>query len=248
MHQAPSPFRNAGVAIAAIGQDFPFHQDQFWEVMYLRSGHITCQQGAERFAMHPGMIIIHPPRVTHADFATTAYLTYYLWVDSDMAATWPRLCYDDEHKSLERVCQSVLQEWGARNPDRNRMLSLLYDQMNLLLTRENSVKSSAGEAVVAAAEQVMEANYREKLTVGEVARRIGASASSLHAHFARLRGQTPMERLQEIRLRHALAQLHHTTLTLDSIATLCGYHSASHLSRHVKSVTGESPGRLRVRE
>ncbi|MEO7718814.1 MAG: AraC family transcriptional regulator [Capsulimonas sp.] len=247
MHQPPIPFRNAGVHIAGAGQDHPFHEDQFWEVMYLRGGHIVCQQGTERFAMHPGMVIIHPPRIRHADFATTAYLTYYLWVDSDTAASWPRLCYDDEHKSLERVCQTVLQEWGARNSDREQMLCLLYDQMNLLLSRENHETASSGQAIVAAAEQIMETHYREKLTVGEIARRIGASPSSLHAHFARLRGQTPMDRLAKIRLRRALAQLHHTTLTLDSIASLCGYHSASHLSRRVKAVTGESPGRLRVR-
>ena len=198
--------------------------------------------------MHPGTAILHPPGVIHADFATTAYTTYYLWIDAPTQTPWPCLCHDDDQHSLERVCATVVREWRGRQPERERMLTLLTEQLNVLLRRSlEEPEEPAGEAALLAAERIMEAGYRESLTVGDIARQVGVSVSSLHGHFARLRSQTPMAALQTIRLRHALAQLHHSTLTLEVIAGLCGYNSASHLSRHVKAATGESPGRLRHR-
>ena len=55
----------------------------------------------------------------------------------------------------------------------------------------------------------------------------------------------PRAHLAALRLRFALGQLRTSTLTLESVARLAGYSSASHLSRHVRSATGVSPGELR---
>ncbi len=92
----------------------------------------------------------------------------------------------------------------------------------------------------------MQREYHQPLTVADIAKRIHISESSLYSYFATFRGQTPMAALQAIRLRHALIHLHHSTRTLDTIASLCGYCSASHLTKHVKSATGSPPGKLRV--
>jgi AraC-like DNA-binding protein len=246
LHQTPNTVRYVGIHRAAAGQDHPFHRDQFWELMYLRTGHIICQQGEKRHPMHPGTAILHPPGILHADFATTAYTTYYLWIDAPTRTAWPCLYHDDERQSLEQICATVIQEWEEIKPEREAMLALLAEQIALLLRRATDKdEQSPGEAILAAADQVMKDHYRESLTVREIAHSIGVSVSSLHSHFAHLRGQTPMQALQAVRLRHALAQLHHSTLTLDVIAGLCGFHSASHLSRHVKAATGVSPGHLR---
>ncbi|GAA1572807.1 hypothetical protein GCM10009804_31680 [Kribbella hippodromi] len=49
----------------------------------------------------------------------------------------------------------------------------------------------------------------------------------------------------DVRLRHALAHIRNSTLPLQAIASLTGYNSASHLSRHIKAATGTAPGALR---
>jgi transcriptional regulator GlxA family with amidase domain len=54
-----------------------------------------------------------------------------------------------------------------------------------------------------------------------------------------------MSHLQAVRARRAISLLHNSTLTLEAIASMCGYDSASHLSRMVKRSTGKSPGTLR---
>ena len=46
-------------------------------------------------------------------------------------------------------------------------------------------------------------------------------------------------------MRRAVSLLHSSTLTLEAIASMCAYDSASHLSRMVKRAAGKSPGALR---
>jgi transcriptional regulator GlxA family with amidase domain len=67
----------------------------------------------------------------------------------------------------------------------------------------------------------------------------------LRAYFARLRGCSPLAYVQKVRLQHAWMFLTTSDITLDRIAELSGYDSASHLSRHVKRACGKSPGSLR---
>ncbi len=83
--------------------------------------------------------------------------------------------------------------------------------------------------------------------IADVAREIGISPSGLRSLFSRHRAGTPMAYLQAIRVQHALGIIRNSNLSLEAVAHACGYDSASHLSRHVKRVTGQSPGTLRGR-
>lgn len=58
-------------------------------------------------------------------------------------------------------------------------------------------------------------------------------------------GRSPQRRLLDIRLRHAVVLLQTSDLTLAAVAERCGYHSPSHLTRHVKTALDTTPGRLR---
>jgi transcriptional regulator GlxA family with amidase domain len=102
------------------------------------------------------------------------------------------------------------------------------------------------EALVREAERIMEESFGERnIGVEQVARLAGVSVSTLRAAFAEVRQCPPRETLARVRLRHALTFLRTSDLTLDATARLCGFDSASHLSRRVKESTGVSPGRLR---
>ena len=247
LHQTPHVIQNVGVHTAKQGQNHPLHRDAFWELMYLRNGHITCLQQEQKVSMHPGMAILHPPGVPHADFATTAYRTFYVWIDAPEQMTWPQVLYDDDDQCLERLCYLLSSEWRAGAPERAKMLELMGAQLSILIDRHaNAHEPSPGQSAVLAAEQVITADFRTPLTVAQIARNVGVSTSALYRHFAEQKGQTPMEYLWEVRLRYALAHLQHSTLTLANIASLCGFYSSSHFSRHIKAATGKSPGRVRA--
>jgi len=67
----------------------------------------------------------------------------------------------------------------------------------------------------------------------------------MRAHFARHRGYSPSAALFRVRLRQAFALLQNSDLSLQQVAVTCGFHSSSHLSRHVKAATGQAPGSWR---
>ncbi len=238
----------AGAYQAPTGVDFPPHQHHTWELVYYRNGYIQCPVGHEQYSSQPGMLLLTPPHTVHAEIAVTAYSNYYIAVDAPADHPWGRRCYDDQDRNLESICRAMVREWGGRSPDRETMLELLLCQLDILLRRARSQQQiSDGESVVRAAERLLEERFASEITIEQAAREIGVSPSNLRALFARLRGNSPLAHLHAVRLRRATEFLRNSSLTLERIAALCGYDSASHLSRHVKRATGKSPGALRIR-
>jgi AraC-like DNA-binding protein len=224
------------------------HCHDRWEIIYQRTGHVQTRQDADVISMSPGTVLVHPPGVVHADFASGRYTLYFLQFDTAASPLWPRMCHDDPDLNIGRVCESICREFRADAAGRDTLLGLLTGELDILLRRTyQEQEQSSGRRIVAEAERLLEERYADTIRMSALAREIGVSRSSLYAHFATMCGQTPPDYLLSVRLRHALGLLHHSSLTLDAIAARCGFYSASHLSRHVKDATGVSPGRLRRR-
>jgi len=237
----------AGSCDKAPGIHRPHRHDTL-ELVYIRSGFIDCHQGADVYKLHAGTAIVHPPSISHVNFGHTPFSTYFVHLDAPRAHEWPRIYHDDEAQTLARVCCMIANEWKGEAANRDRMLTLLHEQVRLLLDRAAAdPERSTSEKVVAAAKRVIDERYGTRLTVDDVAREIGVSPRTLHGHFARVQGETPIAHLQGVRLRRAIGLLHHSDMTLETVADRCGFSSASHLSRHVKTATGASPGQLRTR-
>ncbi|MEO7720234.1 MAG: helix-turn-helix transcriptional regulator [Capsulimonas sp.] len=238
--------RFVGEHSAHRGQHMPLHHHNLWEFIFQDAGYIRTQQGDDLHAMHPGMALTHPPFESHADFADSAYIVLYIqWMPVD-ARGLPRVCHDDADGSLSQTAHAMLREWRRREDGWEKMMDLLSERLEMLLRRTHvAQRLETWEQAAQAAEDVMQRRYRELLTIREIASEACVSPASLNRYFSRVHGQTPMEYLWSIRIRHALALLHHTTLTLETVAGQCGFHSASHLSRHIKASTGLSPGRVR---
>jgi transcriptional regulator GlxA family with amidase domain len=125
------------------------------------------------------------------------------------------------------------------------MIALLMAQLDCILRDHIPGGLSAAERAVREAERLFEERFARPVSIAAVAAEVGISGSALRAHFAIQRGCSPAHALQKVRLRQALALLSGSDLALDQVASTCGFHSASHLSRHVKAATGEAPGRWR---
>jgi AraC-like DNA-binding protein len=236
----------AGTYDAQDARDIPPHQHSSWELVYYRSGKVRCSVGGKSYEAQSGVLVTTPPRTPHGEHAAGPYSTYYVSVEAPPGTDWPTLCVDDADYSLGRICGAIVREWNGSAPDKEQMLDLLLGQLDLHLRREGSrQKMSVGEQIVRKAERLLEERYATRVTVESVAREVGISSSSLRTHFGRARGKTPIQHLHSVRVQHALQMLRTSSLTLERIADLCGFDSASHLSRHIKRATGTSPGSLR---
>jgi AraC-like DNA-binding protein len=246
MHKSPRVIM-AGAHSAARGQHFPLHEHSSWELVYYRRGHVRSPVGADSYEASAGTLIATPPRTPHAEVALSAYDNFYVTVDAPADWPWPRVAFDDADRALGRVVGTLYREANQAGSDRDRMLELLLAELDLLLRRAASRPlPSRAQQLVADAERLLEQRHAGPVRIAEVAREVGASPSALRAQFVALRGLTPRDFLQSVRLRHALGHLRTSTITLEAIASYCGYSSASHLSRQVKAATGRSPGQLRA--
>ncbi|HEX2862811.1 MAG TPA: AraC family transcriptional regulator [Lacunisphaera sp.] len=84
-------------------------------------------------------------------------------------------------------------------------------------------------------------------SVKEVAEAVHVSPSHLRRLFAEVRQASPKELFRRARLEKAQDLMGRTTLTLDEIATQCGYSTASHFCRDYKAVHHFTPSTWRRR-
>ena len=252
MHRPPSPWgahtlRSAGSHRAARGRDFPPHQhEQAWELVYYREGQVRCPVGDAVYDAYPGLLLLTPPKTRHAEFTVTGYANYFMCFDFAEAPAWPLSCSDDANRTLEGVMGAIAREWSGAAADKWELLELLVGQLDLLMRRAGAAQEvGAAERLVRRAEALLAERLAAPVTIADIAREVGVSPSSLRAYFARLRDRSPLETLQALRLRRALALIQDSSLTLEAVARLSGYHSSSHLSRHIKRATNQRPGAYR---
>jgi AraC-like DNA-binding protein len=235
-----------GTHSATKGQDFAPHRHPCWEFVYYRSGHIKAPVGSAVHRTQPGMLLITPPDTLHAEIADTAYSNYYVCVDAPRESAWPKVVYDDPSLGLQSIFAAITHELNANRSDSDVLLGGYSALLDLLLQRAgHAIDASPGERLVSRAESIIEERFRTPLKLYDISSELNCSSSGLRAHFKRLRRTTPRDYLRAMRLQHALGFIHSSDLTFDSIAQICGYDSASHLSRHVRSATGMSPGSVR---
>lgn len=240
----------AGRYRAAQGQDYPAHYHPTLELIVYGEGSITCLlDGQEPVATRPGTVLVIPAGQVHADRATTAYAQLYLQLRHpglERVYTAPRVL-SDEGGTLGAVADLIVREWSGRLLERERMLELLLEQLELALHRLGTGDTpSDAERLVRRAEGLLTANLTANVSVHALADELGVAPSTLRGHFARLRGRSPKAHLLDLRLRRAVELIRTSSLSLDEIAHLTGYYSASHLSRHVKGATGKTPGACRA--
>lgn len=241
--------KTAGAYEAPQGKDFPLHHHTTWELVYYRSGQILCQVGDDYYQSEPGMILLTPPYTLHSEQATMAYTNFFVAIDVPAEYPWPRILLDDQKRTFEHIFDAMVYEWRGQSFERERLLGLLVSQLDILLRRMHATQQlPEAEKLVRQVESLIAERFHTSITIKEIAQEVGVSPSYLRTQFAQLRGYSPMHTLQAIRLREAIRLLENSSSNLESIATMCGYDSASHLSRYIRRSTGKSPGMLRKRQ
>jgi AraC-like DNA-binding protein len=243
MHKSP-PVVYAGAYVGARGSQFPAHRHSCWELVYYRRGRALAPIGDLVCDAHPGVLLATPPDTVHSERAVTAYENHHVGLDAPADHPWPVRADDDADQSLGRLMAALVREHAESRHD-DGLIELLAAELDLQLRRAGRREHPPVEPAIAHARRLLDEGYASGLRVTDVARQVGLSPSALRRKFASTHGVSPREYLHSVRLRHAPDHLRHSSLTLDTIARLAGYHSASHLARHVKAATGLAPGRLR---
>jgi len=86
-------------------------------------------------------------------------------------------------------------------------------------------------------------DFRAPLSLPELARTAGMSATSFHQHFKAVTGTTPLQYQKDLRLIAARTLLTEQKQSVTEAAYANGYESPTHFSRDYRRKFGKSPGR-----
>jgi len=250
MHKnALLPWRVQSAGMVEIDHDVPLHHHPIVELVYYLQGHVLCQLGERVVECRPGTLCVVPPRRVHGEKEVTSFTCIYVWLEAPPQLFWPSVYVDDSSRTLGNVCQALVREWNGQAPDRDDMLAALMHQCDILLRRAHDQQAvPAAEQLVRDGERLIKERFMTSISIKDVAETLCISPSLLRTQFVRLHGYTPMAYLQAVRVEQALTLIRNSDLSLEVVAQLCGYDSASHLSRHVKRATGARPGSFRLKD
>ena len=123
--------------------------------------------------------------------------------------------------------------------------SVCYHKIAQLLSRVATEKAQPLPAYMEQALQYLKDNYREKLTVEDIARKAHLSASRLHAVFKREMGVSPICFLNNYRLSVAAQLLQATTKSVQQIAAEVGIPDGIYFNKLFKKHYQMSPSQYR---
>ena len=151
--------------------------------------------------------------------------------------------------SLDLMLTFVMEAHGtetaslvAENYVHDRIREAAQEQQVTTAMRMAARNSHLAEAIL-----IMERHLEDPLSIDQVANGVGLSARQLtrlfHVHLRRPPGQFYLD----LRIDRAASLLRQTGMSVSEISVGCGFHSASHLGRHLKRRHDATPLQWRRR-
>lgn len=130
-------------------------------------------------------------------------------------------------------------------PNNGRLASLWLELLLEALSPESRLKRDRPTRALARATAFIDRFYDQPIQMVDLTRIAGLGASRLYELFLERLETTPRGYLEDVRLRHALALLANTQLSIAEIAVRTGHADQSTLTRHLRRTRGITPAAYR---
>ncbi len=149
------------------------------------------------------------------------------------------------HESIGAMLQSMRSDHHLNEGETSAML---YGMLMKLLEESGAVGAGGrGSSTVDQAISYIQTHLTDKLSVEEIARNAGYSASYFSHLFMADVGMSPYQFVVKSRIEHAQFLLKTTRLTVQEIAFQCGFNSAANFCYTFRRCNGVSPHEFRKR-
>lgn len=228
---------------------FPGESHPMAELVYVDQGSLHSVADGQELILEQGDMVLYPPDQWHMQYADPSQAPRMVTIGFEAEGIrWQsfagrRFHPDEEAVRLLRQMLAV-QERG----DEEQLFSLLT--LLLLRLQEKTGKTEkqfvqpaiTGEnTIIRKAQQYVQENVTQKLTVTVVAEAVGVSASYLTALFQKHLRFSPGEYIRRMKLQQSKQLIREGQMNFTQIAQTLQYSTVHHFSRQFRQVFGMTP-------
>jgi len=218
----------------------------FYEIVYYKTGTGIMEQGGSPNAYAGHTIAFTRPDVWHKEIHNSKtelmcigfYVKEHLELESGV---YP----DDENFSLQKLIQEIIIECARQPADYRKMLHYKLQELKIVLQRIKGMAKKKTYNFNYTINFIRE-NYRQKLSVKNLAEACGYSYDYFRHQFQQRTGYSPQQYLIRMRMEAAAELLRSTSMNCTQIACQCGFSDGAQFSTMFRKEYGVSPRNYRL--
>ena len=215
------------------------HAHTFHELIIVLRGQISVEiRGATRVA-RAGELLWYPTGVAHREWTSPrapAETLFISWRWRELPGAWP-LQQPDTHGRISEMARWLFADRETRSAG-NPLLHAILAEYDRLATH-------TADPLVTGIRTHIRQNIAARVSLTDLAKRVGLSKFHLVRRYWKLTGRTPMADVRLLRLQMARDLLLTTNLPLKEIAPRVGLGDAYRLCRLFRQHFQTTPGALR---
>jgi AraC family transcriptional regulator, arabinose operon regulatory protein len=231
-----------------------------WLLTYTLSGQGVYHLEGETVLCSTGDVVLLSPGTPHHYLTPEGQTWEFLWVHFVPEPRWSELLQLPErlpgllfhHIEAKWLRQRLFEAFQRLIRDSKetdywgRLLGINALEEVLVLLAQSAARRSVIDPRVEDTLHYLSSNLREQLTITSLAKRALLSPSRFAHLFKEQTGDSVMETLLKLRLRHAARLLEHTTLPVAEIAEEVGFRSPFYFTKQFHAMFGASPTKYRA--
>jgi AraC-like DNA-binding protein len=244
---------DVGLHVPAPGGKHPSRKLKTYELIYVREGRLSIQEGGVEYELNAGQTLLLMPNRKHGGVKPYAPGLAYYWVyftlrrdpDADAgvltvpqlgSVTRPDYVVTWLHRLIDEKDQGGLGYMGD--------LTLLRLLSEITLVPDKGIAAHTTSILASQADMIIRKEYATAdLSTSVVARRLGCSTAYLGRVFRRVYGMSVVEAIHERRIREARYLLTASTLNIEEISRTCGFMDSGYFRRLFRRHEGMTPFR-----
>ena len=227
-------------------------------VLLAGHGTVRTEQGEQRVGPGDMFCIWDGKPIEYFEDASDRW--EYYWIHLEGAGTRPLLeawgfsaerlvMRPAEPETVQRLFAQVVKSYAGKRPeDVYRIVAWLYELAAVTTPEPAAVRRAAPRGDRQLAEQaraMMAALVHTRIGVSEIAAGLGVSRTTLFRAFRSSGAGSPLDALQEVRVRRARELLENSDQKVAAVARACGFRDDKYFIRVFRRLTGSTPGQLR---
>lgn len=229
---------------------------------YVLSGEGTIISNNKTYKVSPNQLFLFPPHANIKYKQEKLNPWSYFWVEfngSTIKQILTNIQYsenhfifnDDSNHTLLEIFKKIIYEDKELNDD-EELMSLISNLLKIFTflfkyySKSNTAKLTKEEQLVKGIIDYINTNYSNpNLTMNDISKKFFLSQSYMNRIFKKETDITPIQYLDELKMKKAIELLNHKDFTIEQISDSIGYKNQFYFTRRFKKYYGMPPSKYK---